>query len=289
MRVDDPRHGTEAGHEQHCRDDEQPCDPCHDAKLKAGRRRSKRKTMGYVYTVDAGAARERLSTWRNGGATYGQIADHVGIEESRIWEVLNNPAPVVYTRTANAILNANGWPVTTAGLTRRVRALCRLGWSIPRIAAACGVGHDTILDIRKRRPEFASRRVRDAIVKGYAASYMTLPEATDDRQLAGITRARNYAEAQGWSPPLAWDNIDDPNERPRGSRDERPSASCVDHAVVVRMLAGERMEHTASERREVVAHLWRLGLGAESIAQRCGLAEHNVDMDIRRLGLRRAS
>lgn len=222
MLPDDERHGSEAGHEQHMRDGEDACQDCYRAKLLAGRRRTKRKAMGYRYTVPAHKARVRLQQWRDAGATYGEISDHVSVEESRVWEILNEPTPIIYTRTANAIMRAEGWPVTTESLTRRVRALCRLGWSIPRIAEACGVNHDTILFTRKRRPDFVSRKVRAGIVKGYKILANELPTGETQQERAGITRARNYAARQGWPSSWDFDDIDDLSSQPSSEPDKNP-------------------------------------------------------------------
>lgn len=218
MNADDPRHGTEAGNEQHQRDGEESCAACYKAKLIASRRRNKRKQMGYTYTVPADTARARLTMWRQGGATYGEIADHTGVEESRVWEILNDPAGRIYTRTHNAIMRAKGWPVTALGVTRRVQALCRLGYSMPTIAAACGVSHDTIADLRTNVPVFVSRKVRAGVVAGFAELEMKTPGQAGDYQRRSVTRALGHAERMGWPPPMAFDDIDDPTEQPQGVR-----------------------------------------------------------------------
>lgn len=250
MSPDDKRHGTEAGHEQHCRDDEDPCEPCYTAKLIAGRRRNKRKTMGYRYTVPADRALDRLREWRAIGASYGEIADHCGVEESRVWEILNGPHPVVYTRTANAILRTAGWPVTAASVTRRVRALARLGWTIPRIAKACGVDHDTILHIRRRERDFLSRKVREGVVRGYETLANQLPTGATQQERAGITRARNYAERAGWPSPWAFDDIDDLTAGSVAVSRDRD----VDPVVVERIFAGD---HTVQANRAEKAEVCR--------------------------------
>lgn len=255
MSPDDPRHGSEAGYEQHVRDSEDPCAGCHQGKLLAGRRRSKRKEMGYRFTVPSDAARARITKWRAGGASYGDIADHTGLEEGRCWEIDNDGAPRVYTRTAARILKANGWPVTALGITRRVRALVRIGWAIPHIAEACGTSHDTILDIRRRQPEFISRKVRDGILAGYEQLAMQLPEPTSKQGKAGVSRARNHATRMGWLPPLAWDDIDDPNERPAVGTNHRRRDD-IDHAVVERFLCGEHSLKTTPAERRQITHRW---------------------------------
>lgn len=255
MLPEDERHGAERGYEQHVRDGEDPCADCYQAKLLAARRRRKRQQMGHRYTVPSTKARARLDRWRAGGASYGDIADHTGLEEGRCWEILNDGAPTIYTRTALRIMAATGWPVTTLGITRRVRALVRIGWTVPHIAEACGVHHDTILDIRRRRPEFVSRRVRDAIVAGYETLSMRLPQPQSKQDRAGVTRARNHATRSGWFPPLAWNDIDDPDERPSRAK-QRPNGRDLDPVVVERFLGGDHaLPTTYTEKREI-ARRW---------------------------------
>lgn len=219
MSPDDPRHGTEAGHEQHIRDAEESCAPCYEAKILASRRRSKRRAMGYRATVPANPARARLMQWRDGGATYSEIADHTGIEESRIWEIINDGSPRIYARTAAAVMSAGEWPVTALGVTRRIQALCRRGHSAGRIAEAAGVTVDAILDTRAGPRKFTSRKVRAGVLAAYDLLADRSPESTP----RGISRVVNHAERMGWPPPAAWEDVDDPYEQP--VLDERPRTS----------------------------------------------------------------
>lgn len=297
MTPDDPRHGSEAGHEQHVRDGEKPCAACDDAKLRAGRRRTKRKAMGYAYTVSSDAARQRLAEWREGGATYGEIADHVGLTDSLIWDVLHEKRPIIYTRSARTILAAKGHPVTVLGATRRVQALVRLGYSTPRIAAACNVSHDTIVDVRRRQPQFMARKVREGIVAGYEALSMRIPTGETKQERAGITRARNTAERNGWPPPLAWDDIDDPNETPdTGWKPLSIGPSSRRVAVMI-----EDAEWLADDGMNLTGVLARLKVKANTFRDQCRragrddlywrLAEREVDGETRRAtqaGIRRA-
>lgn len=218
MPADDPRHGTEAGNEQHRRDGEDPCPECDHAKLIAARRRTKRKTQGFLYTLPGGPAYDRIIRWREGGASYDDISILTGLEESNISRLLlGGRDTILYARTYNRIMRApTKMPLTSVGATRRIQALHRLGYSAIRIAEESGVNLDTILDARYPRV-FIARRVRVSIADAYERLHMSIPDGDTKQVRAGITRARNLAERSGWSPPLAWDDIDDAAETPAGA------------------------------------------------------------------------
>lgn len=248
MSPNDPRHGSEAGHEQHARDLEEPCDNCRQAKLLATRRRTKRKSMGYIYTTPSDAARETLTRWREAGASIGEIADHIGIVESRVFDISSGTNPRIYARTALKIIEADPWPVTSLGVTRRIRALARNGWGVSRVAAMAGINHDTVLDARREVRQFVSKRTRLGVV----AAYDELAGRVADGPQRAVSRVRNEAERNGWPSPWAWDNIDDPNERPDLASLDRD----IDPVVVSRILAHDAtLARTANvaERRAVVA------------------------------------
>jgi hypothetical protein len=65
-----------------------------------------------------------------------------------------------------------------------------------------------------------------------------------------VARTRNHAERMGWPPPLAWDDIDDPDECPSGlptpTRKESAALTVADwddlrRQGYTRALAAERM------------------------------------------------
>lgn len=221
MLLKDSRHGSEAGHEQHMRDNETPCPPCREAKLRASRRRSKRKQQGHRYTVPTGDLTRRLEDWRAAGATYGEIADHLGIVESRVWEIINDAPERIYTRTAVAIVSADGMPVTTVGVTRRIQALTWMGYSANRIADAAGCHLDTIRDARHEPRTFLARKVRDGVARAYEELHMHAATATTQQERAGVTRSANMARRNGWAAPMAWECIDDQRETPMWGADGR--------------------------------------------------------------------
>lgn len=98
------------------------------------------------------------------------------------------------------------------GTIRRIRALRRIGWTLEHIATDSGVGTFQAVD------RIANRRVvttatRDRIAATFDRLCMTPGPSA---------KAKAHAIRQGWPPPLAWDDIDDPNERPRGVTDANP-------------------------------------------------------------------
>lgn len=279
MSPNDPRHGTEAGNEQHHRDGERPCADCREAKLRAARRRYKRKAMGHRYTVPSARVIARLRAWRAAGATYGDIAGHTGVHEGRLWELINTPPQTVYARTAVSVLGADGWPVTSQSLTRRVRALARVGYSNAAIAAAAGVGEDTIADVRREARQFVALHVRAGILTAYQELADTEAPEESLREKRGASRVRRYAEQQGWAAPANWNDIDDLTESPDPGWSHRTRRDCpeYDEVVVERILSGDLAlgpYASFTERTEVCRRWFKSGRSMQELRRLTGWPTH---------------
>ena len=143
------------------------------------------------------------------------------------------------------------------GTRRRIRALMALGWSTAVLDAELGKARTyTTALLRRNGPVYVTT------AQQYAALYerlsMTLPPDETRYQRQFASRARNLARRNGWPPPLAWDDIDDPNERPQGARRDwhrGPGHDSLDHAVVERLLLGERLPSTKAERTEAMRQM----------------------------------
>lgn len=279
MLPDDPRHGSEAGHEQHLRDGEDPCGPCIEGDLKASRRRTKLKTMGARFLVPLGGLYDEIQALRRQGAVVDDIAEWAGISDSQVWRALNNgPEGKVYARTYQALLNMHPGPILTPiGAQRRVRGLMWLGYSPVRIAEDAGLHSDTVKNLSRRLPAQLHKNVKVSIAGTFDRLSMK-PAPTDERyQRASATRTRNHARAQGWLPPLAWDNIDDPNEQPmhraRSTDDPAEMQDRIDMTVVWRLVDdGSRVRRlTRAEAVEAYRILSRRGLTTYQIEERYGL------------------
>lgn len=252
MHPRDQRHGTEAGHEQHLRDGEDPCDACVEGDRIASRRRGKRKAMGYRYQAPLGDIYWRIHSLRNEGATYDDLMAWSGVVESQIWRVLNGgPDTLVYARTWHRLNDMQpGRIITPLGVTRRIRALMWLGFSAQQIAAEAGCHPDTVRDARDEPREFLARKVKIGIADAYDRLSLTLPQGATKQDRAGISRSRNYARRNGWLAPLMWDQIDSPNEHPEL---DVVDGDDFDPVVVDRILAGDyRLTATPAEKAEVV-------------------------------------
>ena len=91
----------------------------------------------------------------------------------------------------------------TTGSTRRIQALMAIGWTRQHIADAAGINERTIYRTERQVVMYASTAV--ALSKAFEA-------LSGKRGPSTITR--RIAQSKGYAPPLAWLNIDDPDERP---------------------------------------------------------------------------
>ena len=157
-----------------------------------------------------------------------------------------------------------GRPLTVdkLGAVRRIHALMAIGWPRRELARQAGYQGDAfalILNGKRQRITLAShQRVADL----FERLCMTPGPSSS-------TRIR--ATSKGWPVPLAWEDIDDPNERPRKGRG--PTKHDLDPVVVERVLAGDRLPMTTAERREVVARARGLGWSELLIRERTGIAK----------------
>jgi hypothetical protein len=243
MDVDDPRHGTEAGNSAHMRDGEKSCAPCRKARGKADKRRRVYGSGLVVIPADVLQTFERYSVRT--------IELHTGLSGCTINNIRKHGDKARVKPSTVSRVRAMKVP-TDIGVIRRVRALARLGWSSPEMAARAGIPATTVARLRDHdeRQWVGNQRIRAAIAKAYDEMSMTVPPLTRH-----TSKLANRAEARGWAPPLAWDDIDDPDAIPTEGYSPRGNAIKpipVDDVVVDRILDGQVVPSTNAERREVV-------------------------------------
>lgn len=174
-------------------------------------------------------------------------------------------------RTSLAIVT-HGDPVSGGvgayAARRRLQGLARQGYDLQAIADATGIGFSTLAEIRRREhAEFVRARFHIAI-RDYAESVGI--------DVGPSPAARLHAERKGWPALLAWNNVDDPNEQPDTGTDHR-SRDDIDEAVVLRVMAGDRLPMTIAERREVVRRLTAAGWSEKRIEAHTGITKiHRV-------------
>lgn len=152
--------------------------------------------------------------------------------------------------------------VPSIGVQRRVRALMRLGWSGKQIAQAAGWSSEQCLQYAMKK-ESCLRGTWLKVAEAYDRMSMTLPPERTSKEKWQVSRTRGHAERSGWPPPLAWDNIDDPNEHPKGvgaPKGRLPHE--VDRVRVERLVALERIPSTRAEKEAAMAR-WIAGGGSE--------------------------
>lgn len=148
-------------------------------------------------------------------------------------------------RRQRRILDGDAPTVTSIGTVRRFQALMALGWRGPEIALAAGVSINTLRSVVYHE----SVTVHAATARGVAEAYERMSMGVPTGQYANRTRA--LARIRGWLPPLAWDDIDDPDAEPwtetrapRGVRRERIGDLIEDFDFLVRQ--GESEEQAAT-------------------------------------------
>lgn len=154
--------------------------------------------------------------------------------------------------------------ISSLGTKRRIQALMALGWTRQAIGEAAGyapgAARARISQILRGGDTMYIQTARK-IEKAYAALSMRIP--TGNTQVASIIR-RN-ARRNGWPPPLAWNNIDDPNEQPvvdpvdDSDRIEVGSTGTeVDEVLAIRILEGNGSVAPQATRTErlVIIHRW---------------------------------
>ena len=245
------QHGTVGAY----RHDRCRCQPCTDA--------NRRDHARYVYLADrdrsnklvpADRARQHIARLHTAGLTYAAIAAAAGLSRTHLYLIATGATRQVTKRTEAAILRAHG--ITTMGARRRLQALARIGWDARQIAAESGLNPVTVFRVRAGVTA-ASTDTMAVIAETYERLHC-MPRAS--------WRTTDYASAQGWAPPLAWDNIDDPTAHPQG----------------VRTVADDARGRRA-ERYEAVANMTAAGLAAHEIADRLGVTQRTVIRDRKRV------
>jgi len=170
------------------------------------------RELGRHRTVPAQPVRDHIHQLREHGWTLRGIADAAQLGPTTTHVIAHGTQTTVRTLTAQRILalrpesintrpNQDGF-VPATGTRRRIRALLALGWPHTELHARSGVRTSVTLN---QAGEWVTRATADAITALYNDLAMTPgPSAR--------TRAR--AAKLGYAPPLAWDNIDDPNATP---------------------------------------------------------------------------
>lgn len=214
-----------------------PCDDCDTDR----RRKHKLYSTARPYRLPSDAAWQVLEGRIERGWTGRALASACGLSphyfHSHLADYRRGRRRHIGPNLAPIILNM-GRP--TAGhvgaLTarRQLRALARIGYTLPTLHDETGVKVTTLSMIRSRN-ERCTAAAANAIGDAYDRLHMTP---------GGNAAAVAYAVAQGWPGPLAYDDIDDPNDHGTGIRTGDVRDLLGDYEELRE--AGESIEHAAA-------------------------------------------
>lgn len=150
-------------------------------------------------------------------------------------------------RKLNRLRRQEGRPglVPALGTVRRLQALQAIGYGYPRLAIETGISEKTLRN-PTYRGQWVYRVTADAVATVYERLCMTPLDGPYAR------RSRNMAAAKGWMPPLAWDDIDDPDERPV----HRARDYALDDVAIDRFIAGDHQLRLSRAERFEVLRRW---------------------------------
>lgn len=228
--------------------------------------------------IDAAPARAHVQTLLACGASRRAVAQKAGITPTVITRLLadqahlrRETAAAILAVTPAHILDRDGHEdfVPAIGARRRIQALQAIGHTSAVIAAHAGPGvtANIIHNVAKHPGHWISRLNHDRVAAAYTALWDT--PGTSLRVQAQVARL-------GYAPPMAWDDLDDPQAQPQHDLTD-PTGRDVDEVAVERRAAGDHtVTLTRAEHHAAVQLLHAACLNDQQIAERLGYAPRTV-------------
>lgn len=258
------------------------CDLCRDANRRETAERRRRDLYGRSPWVAAEPVRQHVRQLMAAGMGWKRIAQVAGVPNSNVCTLLYGkrldkpgeashrpPSKRILGTTAAKLLAveldlADGQLVSAIGTRRRIQALACIGWTMSRQGARIGWAPANFAKLLTDDTVTVRRETAQLVARMYDDLWDRAPGG-DRFQRAGITRVKQRAAANGWLPPLAWDDdtIDDPAATPHMPQD----APHKGHALV-----------------EDVEFLLKTGETFAVTAQRLGLKPSSLQTALRRAG-----
>lgn len=165
------------------------------------------RTRGYVNGEHARAIMRELN---NAGYTWKQISEMAGITVTGLYlirdsdrRVQRNTA-IAFAMLPRPDLFGGEGVLSAVGIHRRIHALQALGWTQRDLCARLG------WNPRRLAMVLCRDRIACSVARPIADLYEELSSAPGPS-----AKTRDIAAHKGWVPPLAWDDIDDPDEQPK--------------------------------------------------------------------------
>jgi len=160
--------------------------------------------------ADLDAVRAHLDDLRAHGIGVTAIAKASGVGRSQVERIRRGATKRIGKETAAKLLAVT--PEDRAQLpawrvTRRLRALNAIGYSTRHLADLLGTTQEVVSDHLVGDRKWVQVKTLDSVSELYERLCMTP---------GGNAASRRIAGKRGYAPPLAWENIDDPDEQPTG-------------------------------------------------------------------------
>ncbi|MFI6560345.1 hypothetical protein [Streptomyces sp. NPDC050534] len=194
-----------------------PCTPCRRAENNYDKRRRFLNQTGRSLMVDTKPVADHIRGLFAADAGWIQLAAVSGCSTSTIHNLLTEKNPQCRRSTANKLLAIQPGDCipehrSTPALVsiRKARALVALGHKCRDIDTTCGIDHTVLTDLLNGSLTTVSLGLARRVDAGFR-KLSTTPGTS--------ARSRNRAAREGWAPPAAWDDIDDPEAQPDLGRD----------------------------------------------------------------------
>lgn len=205
------------------------------------------------------------------------LARHThGTEQAYISDLCRCPeckaAHAVKAARRRRLIAYGQWPQTTLpniGTRRRLHALACNGWSMNMIAAMIGTSPRALNRLRDQSGVSVGR-ARD-IAALYDELWDKKPVLRCKGDRISYAKMMHLAARHGYAPPMAWDDIDDPDERPH-----RSEIATVDEVAVQRVVTGHTAVLNRDEKEQARRLMEAKGLSSSEIARRLGTSARTV-------------
>lgn len=295
----DHQHGTRACYVlDRCR-----CLPCSKGNAVAETARERAKVYGrYDKYVSAARSRTHVLHLMDQGMGLKRIVAVSEVSQGLLWKLVYGKrrpdgtqvsTKRVLRTTEDKILAvrvdlAGGALTSGVGATRRIQSLVALGWSQRKLADRLGMEASNLGAITHGRRAEVTVRLDRAVRDLFDELSMQPPPEGEWRDRIAASRARRYATAAGWPPPLAWDEdlIDDPDHQPVLEGRALTHDPELDEAAIYRRLHGDRgVRLSTVDAVELVARCRRDGWTLADIERRTGVrADRYIPDDTEKAG-----
>lgn len=188
-------------------------------KMRAYRRRRRRPDWQPAL-VPADRARAHLEHLRANGVGLRRMAQLGEIHDTRhLGDILTGRRTRIFRHTEAMVLAlpvslASGKHIDAVVVHRMIHALMAIGWSCSEIDRERGVRVGTTQSLLGNQG--TTPRTQDEVYRWYEKLSARTPTPRDRYEKSMVTRTKTLAQRNGWAPPLAWDDILDPDELPQG-------------------------------------------------------------------------